>query len=978
MQTTTRKFGFPYMGYVGSVLKEYCPPDAATSGSHDYLYRPATGSFARRGGSTTIGEVDPSAPVGILEGKWGARSRRIAEMASASLSDGMPTHSVLYTKEQMTSGVTDDGRFGQLYFYSAPTGKHHVCGDSFGATHYPAGATVPDFMCVPLWYNSGEGGITRLNTKLARRFHCPGSRSFLDVGERRYFPSFDGTPAWWNRRFNEAVGSGTENEQHFPSGPVPPVWAPTFPTTSWPAEQSDIAGWKVGQKCYVAVIFQRSDGSYSAFPTPRGVNSRLPNGLGVMIVPGTPGQYRPYAPWRNIPCGDPSVVRRVLLRSNSVDSLAAALIDPSPDKMMIVAAGVIEDNVTTSFDDYNGDDVSLFADTNQLYVRSDHIMPPPSRYILDFDGRTAHAYGRTSRAAIEIAPAGASTDFDMNAPATSAAVYGSVKFFLCNDGTTLKLKKDDGATHTTSFALASYASLQDLVDAINATLVANSVGGQWRAQVLPGAAQTALPSHLLPNVSTVAGCAGVAGSSTITTSGSFLTLAVGTRITGHANLPTCYVKSVVSATALTICDENGDAAVIATGGFSATTLTFYFDVGDDALLHDSSVGNQRVIAGSYYAFLYFKNSHFAPEASGASSVWMTVGGPNQVRQSANAFVSAPSNKHTPPGNPGICMGGGGLADGAVLLFSNERYVLRNTKGGRTGLDEDYRLDRASTTGCVSPWGVVVGYDWVGFPSQQGYMISRLIGEEILISRALWDNGAKRGDFRQELILCQRATARDDDGAMFYASVVGHELHLCFRNGANATRPERRVVMDFGEGTAASGLEQVLRPDGQPWGWGTPCYQRLSCICSVRRQGGQFLYATDDDNLGSSANGHVRNIETGTEDDGAPITSYLYGPADSCETLLMKGLKATTVEFSATIGATIELAISKDRAGMKKSVRSLVVNPADSVTRQRVLWPPKMAAGCQVIRPSFTDDGSSGGIPEFFGLEAEIMVLDRPA
>lgn len=991
---TSRKYGMPFKGYMASIDSHSCPPDYATYGSVNYLYRPSDGAFVRRDGSS-------NATTNCLEGLWGssaadlsgkAKDRYLREMSSSVLPT--PTYSCLYTKDVVANnGYLDDGRFGQMYFRGTAYNTDEVCGK--GADAHYEGSAAAHFVCVPLWYDSGEGGLTRLTNPLARRFHCPGSRRFLDVGEWRHFPSYYGTPSKWNRKFNDGTSTTHHQEMVFPSGPIPPLWCPVVDMTATKTTAS--AAWKSGQRFYVSVMFQFEDGSWSMPAVPRPVSTVLTSGLGLYTIPGTvPGyplstdvqQYCPYIDW-TIPIGPPGVVARALLRSESTQAIGTgANVDPAYDALKIVE--VIKDNTTTTFRDYKGDDTALLDDPDHLYFRWDHIMPPPARYIWDFDGRTAHGYGRTSRSAIFLAPTATTSAKDLNLAIDSSS-FGTGKYYVYNDGTNLILKYDTGAAVTSvSIALGSggtgpgsVKTLQDVVDAINATTT-SSLCKEWRAQIAPGAASTALASDLLTHsMTTSASCSATTGDTFVTSTGTvFANVAVGMaiKVVSGDILAGTYVKSVESSGKIHLCDHHGVAKAVESA-FNNIALTFYHDLGDAQPTGDTTTyGNQRVVAGCYEGCLYFKNSHFASEPSGKSAVWMTVGGPMQVRQSANAFVSAPSNKHIPPGNPGICMGGGGLADGSVVLFANERNVLRNTRGGRTGLDEDYRLDRMSRTGCISGDGVVVGFGWVGFPSWEGF-IACDVSNEMNLTRDLWDAGNAKGEIAYELRKCLGGSAADSDIGTFHASIIGNRLHLCYSTNQTTVRFCYRSVMDFGEGSQSSGLGQLVAPDGKPWGWSTPLPMiGLGSIGSVRTSSGFKVYGATTLHTGT-ADGRIELLDVAgsTRDAGVAFTSTLILANDFFDSLKHKSSNDTIFKFNSESGNDSLTATSIgyfDSGGSCESSAVLVPSASQMpYTVQTKQWSRAVRGKNRSIQLRIDDDGSSAIASEIWGAESSADLLD---
>jgi hypothetical protein len=367
---------------------------------------------------------------------------------------------------------------------------------------------------------------------------------------------------------------------------------------------------------------------------------------------------------------------------------------------------------------------------------------------------------------------------------------------------------------------------------------------------------------------------------------------------------------------------------------------------------------------------------------------MTVGGPMQVRQSANAFVSASSNKHIPPGNPGICMGGGGLADGCVVLFANERHVLRNTRGGRTGLDEDYRLDRTSRAGCVCDGGVVVGFGWVGYPSYEGF-IAADVNNEVNLTRPVWDAGAGRGELGYELKLCVGASAKDTDDAMFMAAVVGNRLHLCFRHAPSSPTGVQtmRLVMDFGEGSQASGLGQLLDANQAPWGWSAPLIRRygsgnyapnVSSICGVRAGGstGVSLYGAVRGNLGTTADGMVMQIDSGSRDNAAVLISDAVNcSTDFFDSLRHKAANDSIVKFSATDDAT-GITAKMTGSPSESATQTVALSPdSRDYTLAFVQWGNAVRGKNESLAFTFEDDGSSVKASEFWGVESSADLLN---
>jgi hypothetical protein len=946
----SKKYGLPFRGYMSSKPDHNCPNDYATLGSHDYLFSPVEGCFVRRKSHLDIAGSKESS-------LWVGKDRQLVEFTSPSSGVSSPSTSVLYTRDSVTFGALNSSRFGQMVFDS-----NKVCG-LHSTDNYPSN-TNQHFKCVPLWYDSGEGGVTRLNSDLTRRFHCPGSRRVIDNGDWRYFPSYYGTPSKWNRRHNSATG--TEEELYYLSGPVPPLWAP------YPLETTvgSAKNWKAGQTFYVSIMFQMDDGTWSMPVVPRPVNNNLPSGVGLCTVPGAIDTYVENIKWE-IPIGPPGTVKRAFLRTDSTNTLDAVSILPAYDKLKISA--IIPDNTSREYVDSMGDDVGLVDDPDKLYVRWDHIMPPASRYLWEFDGRTAAAYGRTSRCAIFLAPVGSVAMHDRNLTEDDALLYNQASFFVrvANGGEITLTRRTSSAAYVSSIIDSAGQTLQNVCDTINASTIGGTGAGQWRAQIAPGASPQALAINFLPTCySSVSGsCTGSSGVSSITVPSTIGSrVAVGMKIAGTGIATGTHVGAVNSTgTVVYLCTEAG----VSTNTSSALSgvHNFYNDFGDDGVANNTLYGNQRVISGSYYGCLYFKNSFFSKTPSDESSVWMTVGGPLQTHQSANGFVSAPGNKHTPAGDPGICMGGGGLADGSVVLFANERYVLRNNKSGRSGLDEDYRMDRVSRTGCVCDTGIVIGNGWVGFPSIDGYIAGDMSGE-LNLTRDVWDSGSKVGSLGYELGQCSGSSVKDGDTGLFYAAITGNKLNLCYRSASSATYPDNRLVMDFGGAAANSGLNQLISPDGRPWGWSTPFLETWSSIGSIRLSTGLASYAV------IQPGNTIAQIDSQT----SSIECMLVCATDFFDTFESKAADYTTIKYRGSALFTFlrsNYGLSRDgtAAGGVQSANHQLSNVAgDQYKLKKIQWDQTMRRPSESMFLTIYQ-GTAGAVSYIYGAETVVDVLD---
>src|SRR3990172_1618283 len=185
------------------VPKEYLAESDSDTPSSNFLYLPRSGYWRRR-----LGQVQRfdtfGAAVGHLPAKWSSKCRQVQEFNSDSISDGIPTLIALLTRETIATGL-DDGRFSNVWVRDQVANLNYTIGDEYGAVTYPVPGTEAAYKFVPLWYDSGDGGLTRGVTEFARRFFFGGSRRFQKVGHWWYFPSLFGTPCRWQGLFPPAT-----------------------------------------------------------------------------------------------------------------------------------------------------------------------------------------------------------------------------------------------------------------------------------------------------------------------------------------------------------------------------------------------------------------------------------------------------------------------------------------------------------------------------------------------------------------------------------------------------------------------------------------------------------------------------------------------------------------------------------------------------------------------------------------------------
>lgn len=197
-----------------TVEREY----ALSTGSTNFLYLPRSGTFKRRSGQTI--QFDSFAdPVGLLPAKWSGKARQMEEFSSESITDGIPSVCALVTKETVAAGL-DDGLFSNFWMRDQVNDLNYTVGSEYSGETYADLGTTQTYRYVPLWYESGDGGITRGIDEFRRRFWFSGSRRFLKNGNWWYFPNAKGTPC----RVSPGSVEPTEGSEIVATGDVADTW----------------------------------------------------------------------------------------------------------------------------------------------------------------------------------------------------------------------------------------------------------------------------------------------------------------------------------------------------------------------------------------------------------------------------------------------------------------------------------------------------------------------------------------------------------------------------------------------------------------------------------------------------------------------------------------------------------------------------------------------------------------------------------
>lgn len=974
----------PFRGYVSAGKRHLVSPEYITDESVNVLLNPFTGELELRRGSLIVGDTTTLGveTLGILEGKWSARSRKAFPLRSPSFSDGLQAHASLWTKDANDASfpAVDSGYFGTLYVrneLSAGGLPNYKLLSEFSTTTYPAsGGTFnsePPIKCVPLWYESGDGGYTRGATAMTRRFLASGSRSIVQTDEELFLPNLRGTPLRWDRRLNGST-TGTEDVRIMPTGPLPPLWCPTFASADKVAAGGITDSFiKDGTTLYVSVLFEDAYGAFTMMAMPRPINSRLTAGFGLVTV-GTAGGANYYRSFtlKNIPRGPYGTRRRLILACDpqvlgAAASASTLRIAGSGDSPGLKILGVLENNTQTQFEVTNLDLVQ-----NDNVVRFDHVMPRRARYLFTGDQRVISQVTLPNPAAIILAPVSGVSDtvYDLNAEDDSATLYGARSFYYRITTTELELCIWDttGPTLTTqTFAFATYVTLQDLVDAINATTVAGTPNcALWRAQLAPGVDGTMDTTTLCPSTRDVTGVTCIINTATIG-GGDFTNIPIGATLT-DANFPAgTYVVSKQGTNSITL-----SANATATAG--AHTATFYSYCGDGSSsgtgFHATRRGYIRAHAGSYPGMIYFRRSAMIGyDRVDRQSVYFTKSAPGDAVTGAsvapNSWVRG--NRRVPPPGPagrpvGIGMGGVDISRGALVGYSDSVLFLVNERGANTGEDFDVRFQTVNLRrGVIADDSWAAGDGWGAYLTGDGYIAADRNLREMTLSRDVHNPANQDGSLGVEIALCLAALDAETDNAHFHAAVLGSQIHVTYRSSAGGTYPDRRLVYDFSPGVDSSGLEELINPETrQTFGWSSPVTgQYLSCMCEVRRSDGIRRYATQDTNAGGSADGRMDRFDTGTTDNNV---------AYSCQGILATVVAPTGKMFSAEhievihttpTGATVFLDHYRDKNRGEQNRRTLTAS-SDTFRREIMDLPENSRPPGDVCELVWVADGSDSG------------------
>jgi hypothetical protein len=721
---------------------------------------------------------------------------------------------------------------------------------------------------------------------------------------------------------------------------------------------------------------------------PRAPNVQVPNGWNLFTVDsGNPSLGYDKVTWSNIPVPPFAVKKVLLLRSPKIDSTTDDNLQIVPLDLRIV--GEVDAGVTT-FDDYGADDDAPYLDVDKLIIRTDHIMPPRARWNFAGASRAGHSYGGLNPAAIELAPVGFTTDYDLNVADTSSAAFGASASYYILSATALTLVRDTGAaTSTKQFLFSTYDTLEKLVDGINKTSTADadwtgngSLSAQWRAQVLPGQNPQAATSNLLGTIRTITSVVTVTDTTLTKAAGGLSVVAVGTFVTGSGitNSPTpTYVTKIVSDTQLTLNQATTASATV--------TLNFVQGTGDSitGAINGAYEGYVRVIANSYPGFLYFTKTYLNQFPIEKSSIWLTVGNPESTKCAPNCFSGLGANKHVPPNSAaGISMGGVAIDNGFLTPFSNKRAMIVNTRDTGSGLDKDFHLFITNeASGVIGP--IVAGNRCAFAMTPEGWIGADLEGE-LPLSHDIYlhpvsDAVTGVGDFTYEAPLLIAAAGSDTDTGQMFARVMRGCLWVNYR--ASGAAPNRQVCYDFSSGHVNAGRAALVRdeplvsegrivaPAGTLYGWSLPLVRSCSQMAEGRRSDGAHLYGWNDANAGSTGDGRIDELETSDTDNGTAIGAALAVPWESYDSSDSIAGREVIFEHSTPAGAIVSGQFNRSLSGDLFTCTPVVTSSlVVSIYRWLLASPARVhSAACWVGWSQ-----ASGGAGELRGIELQATTV----
>jgi hypothetical protein len=744
----------PFHGGFNSTRARYdLKPDELGPDSLNWGIDPLDGRLVRPGGSTPYGGSDTA---GIAESKFGSRCLWTGESRFDSITDGYPTVAAILSDETDKEGL--------FAWYSSNDSAWHNMGDDFGANNYKISGAGEVMMKIPPLYSDSPSRLWMRHLDAThRKYVIAGTRKYLEAQGMKFFSARFATPICYNGQFNDSTALGTQRPRIFPWGLPPPLFAPDI------AVGADLGTtvkgpYKDGDTFYVTVAFEFADGSVGpAFAIRPGVVRSGQVTVGTRQATTGAEHYYDSITLSHIARGpyvpSPCVARRVY-----VSKIVNLLTSETPygiSEFQLYAAARIANNTSTSLTLFGSDQVSLAADAD---LRFDHRWPPQAQYAVAVDGRAVVGGAmKQNPLAIIVAPTGAASARQFNVPDDdSVSMFGTISYHVRIDGTNITLKKTTGGVTTKLDIAHSGKTLQQIVDAINATLYTDTED-EWAAQLVPG----------------------VDGSMLVTDS-----------ITSVVNL------------AITSANDFGDDTLVAdfTSGNArcfGPNYPFYM------AFSQAYMALQPV---DYYGILMSSAGPSKPD--GSFSTFYSR--PDNRKGPGSHAVGKLQNIVPITGQGGVV---------AVIYYERATYLLRNIRGGGTGEDADYRIVPLDEMhGCIAWMTACGGFGLAFAVSDDGMRVTDGGSNPIVISGKLFRQTliGGVGEWATEIAASLALTGKGLSPYMS-ASLLGTLLRVRYRTSSGLAQPDRGVDYDFTEGHDIGGLAAVLKqmPDGTrglyPWG-----------------------------------------------------------------------------------------------------------------------------------------------------------------
>lgn len=564
-------------------------------------------------------------------------------------------------------------------------------------------------------------------------------------------------------------------------------------------------------------------------------------------------------------------------RRHLVRSIVVNGASAEPDPSSIGIVHTLDDNVRTTFvDAYPGaEQITDFPEG----VRLDHMWAPPARYGWAFDQRYALGYIQPNPAAILFAAYENTLGFvDDDTIKTSYGFY----HFVSLSGTNLRFTVWDGNTLGGAGVSAHWdlaltgLTLQDVVDRINAW--------NWGATAAPWT-RTLLGASPPTNFAIKAALAPGADSSALATE----MAAFGA---GH-----------------------GD-------GFSKGGTPFDY---------------QRIFGNGLPGLARMGSTWQSRYTAKRNVLYFTGGGPGHAANAIDAWYVG--NFREAPESIGDIVGGAPLLDGCMVLGTRGAAVLRNLKDGKSGFDDDYRIEVLDgLAGCIAPDTIVQLNDAVGWLSPNGFVVADGNGARP-ITDLIYDPGLPtEGELGIIIPRCAADANRDLDAMNATASVVGSQLMLCY--DAYGTGDWRTLLYDFSPAKEMRGVAQFFGPDGDAFPWSTPLQVDVANIGHIQVDGERIVLGLRKSSTASGSAGAVRRLQGGHDKDqgqSAVVQASVEFMADDFGARARKSLLDLDLRYTFD-GSTGDMTLGIATNGFQS-----IVLPAQTVTPyDRIRFPAPLA------------------------------------